>query len=86
VFSNAVDPGWVATRMGGPAAPDDLEEGYRTQAWLAAGDDPAALVSGKYFYHRRPRDADPAAYDTARQDELLEVCRRFSRVVLHAAS
>ena len=35
VFSNAVDPGWVPTRMGGPAAPDDLEEGYRTQVWLA---------------------------------------------------
>jgi NAD(P)-dependent dehydrogenase (short-subunit alcohol dehydrogenase family) len=24
VLSNAVDPGWVPTRMGGPDAPDDL--------------------------------------------------------------
>ena len=24
VFSNAVDPGWVPTKMGGPGAPDDL--------------------------------------------------------------
>src|SRR3954451_11637103 len=24
VLSNAVDPGWVPTRMGGPGAPDDL--------------------------------------------------------------
>jgi NAD(P)-dependent dehydrogenase (short-subunit alcohol dehydrogenase family) len=41
VFSNAVDPGWVPTRMGGPGAPDDLEDGYRTQVWLAVSDDPA---------------------------------------------
>ncbi|HEY1180097.1 MAG TPA: short-chain dehydrogenase, partial [Phytomonospora sp.] len=36
VLSNAVDPGWVPTRMGGPGAPDDLELGHRTQEWLAA--------------------------------------------------
>jgi NAD(P)-dependent dehydrogenase (short-subunit alcohol dehydrogenase family) len=84
VFSNAVDPGWVATRMGGPGAPDDLEEGYRTQAWLATSDDPAALVSGKYFYHRRPKEPDPAARDTARQDKLLDICRRLSGVALDA--
>ena len=24
VYSNAVDPGWGPTRMGGPGAPDDL--------------------------------------------------------------
>src|SRR5918992_3588848 len=27
VLSNAVDPGWVPTKMGGPDAPDDLEQG-----------------------------------------------------------
>src|SRR5262249_8288401 len=31
VRSNAVDPGWVPTRMGGPGAPDDLELGHLTQ-------------------------------------------------------
>jgi NAD(P)-dependent dehydrogenase (short-subunit alcohol dehydrogenase family) len=36
VLSNAVDPGWVPTKMGGPAASDDLEMGYLTQTWLAA--------------------------------------------------
>jgi NAD(P)-dependent dehydrogenase (short-subunit alcohol dehydrogenase family) len=45
VLSNAVDPGWVATKMGGPGAPDDFEEGYLTQTWLAASDDPAAAAS-----------------------------------------
>ena len=38
--SNAVDPGWVPTRMGGPGAPDDLVLGHRTQTWLAVSDDP----------------------------------------------
>jgi hypothetical protein len=31
VFSNAVDPGWVPTRMGGPGAPDELELGHVAQ-------------------------------------------------------
>jgi NAD(P)-dependent dehydrogenase (short-subunit alcohol dehydrogenase family) len=33
VLSNAVDPGWVPTKMGGPRAPDDLEMGRLTQTW-----------------------------------------------------
>jgi NAD(P)-dependent dehydrogenase (short-subunit alcohol dehydrogenase family) len=82
VFSNAVDPGWVPTRMGGPSAPDDLEDGCRTQVWLATSDDPAALVSGKYFHHLRPRQPDPATHDVARQEKLLEICQRFSGVPL----
>ncbi len=82
VLSNAVDPGWVATKMGGAGAPDDLESGVKTQAWLAASDDAEARVSGKYFYHQRPKDPDPAVYDTNRQDELLDLCRRFSGVDL----
>lgn len=84
VLSNAVDPGWVPTRMGGPSAPDDLEEGCRTQVWLAVGDDPAARVSGKYFHHLRPKQPDPATHDIARQEKLLDVCRRYSGVALDA--
>ena len=49
VLSNAVNPGWVPTKMGGPGAPDDLDEGARTQAWLATSDEAAARVSGRYF-------------------------------------
>jgi NAD(P)-dependent dehydrogenase (short-subunit alcohol dehydrogenase family) len=48
VFSNAVDPGWVPTRMGGPGAPDDLELGHLTQEWLATSEDPDARTSGSY--------------------------------------
>ena len=57
VFSNALEPGWVATKMGGPGAPDDLDAAPRTQVWLATSDDPAAMVSGQYFYHLQRRGA-----------------------------
>ena len=86
VFSNAVNPGWVATKMGGAGAPDDEDDGRRTQVWLAVSDDPEALVSGKYFHHLRPQTADPAVHEVARQDKLLAICRRFSGVALDAAS
>jgi NAD(P)-dependent dehydrogenase (short-subunit alcohol dehydrogenase family) len=43
-FSNAVDPGWVRTKM---SAPVDLDTGQRTQTWLAVSDEPAAMVSGR---------------------------------------
>jgi len=82
VFSNAVNPGWVATKMGGPGAPDDMDDGRRTQVWLAVSDDPGARVSGKYFHHLHPQAPDPAVHDPARQDRLLEICRRFSGVAL----
>lgn len=78
VNSNAVEPGWVATRMGGPGAPDDLQEGCETQAWLAAGEDPATDVSGRYFFHRRHRDPNPQSHDESLQDRLIEICERMS--------
>jgi len=80
VLSNAIEPGWVATKMGGPGAPDDLDAGPRTQVWLATSDDPEAKVSGKYFYHMRRRAADAAASDEATQERLLSECARLSGV------
>jgi NAD(P)-dependent dehydrogenase (short-subunit alcohol dehydrogenase family) len=80
VRSNAVDPGWVATRMGGRGAPDDLSQGVATQAWLAVGDDEAASGTGGYFYHRRPRAANPAAGDPSIQDGLLAACAALTGV------
>ena len=56
VLSNAVDPGWVPTKMGGPGATDDLEQGHLTQTWLAVSEDPAAKVSGGYWHHRKRTD------------------------------
>ncbi|MBP1852754.1 SDR family NAD(P)-dependent oxidoreductase [Rhizobium halophytocola] len=82
VLSNALEPGWVATRMGGAGAPDDLDEAHRTQAWLAASDDPAAQVSGQYFYHMAPLDPNPLAKDAVLQDQFLEICHRLTGVQL----
>jgi NAD(P)-dependent dehydrogenase (short-subunit alcohol dehydrogenase family) len=82
VLSNAVDPGWVPTKMGGPAAPDDLEEGHRTQTWLAVSDDPEAKVSGRYWHHRRRRAAAGEASDHQFQDELLDKLAEMTGVVL----
>jgi NAD(P)-dependent dehydrogenase (short-subunit alcohol dehydrogenase family) len=81
-LSNALEPGWVATKMGGRGATDDLDAAHRTQAWLAVSDDPAATVTGEYFYHMQLRTPSPATRDTARQEELLDACRRFSGVEL----
>ena len=82
VVANAVEPGWVPTKMGGPGAPDDLELGADTQAWLAVSDDPEALISGRVLHHRRPRDAHPAAGSTDVQDELLAACHSLTDVEL----
>jgi NAD(P)-dependent dehydrogenase (short-subunit alcohol dehydrogenase family) len=81
-FSNAMEPGWVATKMGGAHAPDDLDEGHRTQVWLAVSSDPAAEVTGQYFYHRKLREPNPAARDTSKQDQLIAACADFSGVKL----
>lgn len=69
VFSNAVDPGWVPTRMGGPGAPDDLQLGHLTQEWLATSDDTGARTSGGYWYHQRRLDPHPAVHDPGFQDQ-----------------
>jgi NAD(P)-dependent dehydrogenase (short-subunit alcohol dehydrogenase family) len=78
VFSNAVDPGWVPTRMGGPGAPDDLRLGHLTQEWLATSDDPEAQTSGGYWYHRRLTQPAPAVHDRQFQDDLLDALARFT--------
>ena len=70
VLTNAVDPGWVPTKMGGPGAPDDFEKGYLTQTWLAVSDDPTATVSGRYWHHRRPQTPAKEVSDARFQDQL----------------
>src|SRR4030095_1717305 len=55
-YTNAVDPGWVPTKMGGAGAPDNLEKGFETQVWLAVSNDPEARVSGYYFHHKKKKN------------------------------
>jgi NAD(P)-dependent dehydrogenase (short-subunit alcohol dehydrogenase family) len=82
VASNAVDPGWVPTRMGGRSAPYSLELGHRTQEWLATSNDPAALASGGYWYHQHLQAPHPAANDPRFQDALLSRLAEHTGVTL----
>jgi NAD(P)-dependent dehydrogenase (short-subunit alcohol dehydrogenase family) len=78
VLANALEPGWVATRMGGAGAPGDLSKAPVTQAWLAASNEPLALSSGEYFYHQRLRPPNPATRRQETQEALLAACARLS--------
>ena len=82
VLSNALEPGWVPTRMGGPGAPDDMDQAHRTQVWLAVSDAAEARVTGQYFYHLRRREVNPRARDPKVQDALIAACERLSGVRL----
>jgi hypothetical protein len=80
VFSNAVNPGWVPTKMGGKDAPDNLEKGAETQAWLAVSDDKEAKVSGRYFFHLKEKYFRPEAADPVVQEKFLILCEEISGV------
>lgn len=72
---NAVDPGWVATRMGGAGAPDDLSQGHVTQVRLALGEIPG---TGGYYHHQEPSRTNPAVHDTDLQDSFLARCAELT--------
>jgi NAD(P)-dependent dehydrogenase (short-subunit alcohol dehydrogenase family) len=82
VLSNALEPGWVPTNMGGPGAPDDMDQAHLTQAWLAAGHDAEAQVTETYFYHLKRKEPNPQAYDSALQERLIAICTEISGVGL----
>jgi NAD(P)-dependent dehydrogenase (short-subunit alcohol dehydrogenase family) len=80
VYANAVDPGWVPTKMGGTNAPDNLQKGAETQTWLAVSDNEEAKVSGRYFYHKKEKHYLPEASDSILQEKFLTMCERISGV------
>jgi NAD(P)-dependent dehydrogenase (short-subunit alcohol dehydrogenase family) len=82
ILSNAVDPGWAQSRMGGPDAPIDRFTGQRTQSWLAVSNDPAAMVSGHYWHQMRRHQPASDAMDTAYQDRLVAELAKLTGVEL----
>lgn len=80
VYSNAVDPGWVPTKMGGKGAPDDLKKGYETQVWLSTSNEAEAKVSGNYFHHQRVTQHNPEADDVPLQERFLSLCKEVTGV------
>lgn len=82
VLCNAVDPGWVRTKMGGRSAPVDLDTGQRTQSWLAVSMDPQAMVSGRYWHNLRQEQPADEVMDPGFQDELLARLQELTGVAL----
>lgn len=85
VLSNAVDPGWARTKMGGAGAPVDLDTGQRTQSWLAVSEEPSAMVSGQYWRHLRREQPARQAADPAFQDQLMAKLTELTGVSLAGA-
>ncbi len=71
VLSTTVDPGWIKTKLGGPDAWDEVDEGAETQVWLATSDDAAARVTGEYLKRHEIQAPNPLARDVEVQDGLL---------------
>jgi len=80
VYCNAVNPGWVPTKMGGRGAPDNLQKGYETQVWLAVSNDEKVKVSGRYFFHHKEKHHNPYADDIALQERFLNFCREMAGI------
>lgn len=82
VVSNALEPGWVATKMGGASAPDSLADAPLTQVWLASSMDKQALQSGGYYYHKKPQVVHPDATDLGIQQRFIDCCAKISGIRL----
>jgi NAD(P)-dependent dehydrogenase (short-subunit alcohol dehydrogenase family) len=82
VYANAVNPGWVPTKMGGPDAPDSFDSGYLTQTWLAVSEDKAAKVSGRYFYHQKEHRYNTEADDIQLQGKFLTLCEDITGIAI----
>ncbi|MBX2924380.1 MAG: SDR family NAD(P)-dependent oxidoreductase [Chitinophagaceae bacterium] len=80
VYANAVNPGWVPTKMGGAGAPDDLQKGYETQVWLATGNDEQAKVSDRYFFHQKAERSNPDADNILLQERFIALCEEITGV------
>jgi NAD(P)-dependent dehydrogenase (short-subunit alcohol dehydrogenase family) len=80
LYANALDPGWVPTKMGGQGAPDDLQKGYETQMWLAVSDERRAKVSGRYFHHQKETRYNPEADDVLLQERFLDLCEEMTGI------
>lgn len=80
VESNAVDPGWVPTKMGGQNAPGDIEATVRCFTMLALGEGDAEGKTGRYFYNSAATSCLKVADDEAAQDGLLKRLAEISGV------
>lgn len=78
ITTNAVDPGWIRTNMGGPNAPDPIDLGAETQVWLVTGDDPIVLTSGQLLKRRAVLAPNPEASDPDVRATLVDELERIT--------
>jgi NAD(P)-dependent dehydrogenase (short-subunit alcohol dehydrogenase family) len=83
VQSNALDPGWVPTKMGGSNASGSIDAAVQSYVWLAEGEDVGSQKSGQYVQPGK-RIGRPlnVSNDEQAQDRLLQVCADFTGVQL----
>ena len=82
VISNAVDPGWIKTNMGGPEAPDPVSLGAQTQVWLASSGDAGATASGRYMKRRKTQEPNPVVRNASARAALVAELERLTGVAL----
>jgi NAD(P)-dependent dehydrogenase (short-subunit alcohol dehydrogenase family) len=76
-FSNSMDPGWVATKMGGRGASGSWEESIATYEYLATG----VEESGGYWRPGRKRGSPVrVAGDEGKWDLLMRKCEEVTGV------
>lgn len=80
VVINAVDPGWVATKMGGKNAPDDLVKGIETQEWLAVSTEKTTYYSGGYWHHGQLLEPHKEVRNVAFQNALLNYLQKITGI------
>ncbi|MCF2501299.1 MULTISPECIES: SDR family NAD(P)-dependent oxidoreductase [Dyadobacter] len=82
IYANAVDPGWVPTKLGGTGAPDNLDKGFATQVWLAVSSDEQAKISGKYLHHQKPDRYLRQADQVVVQEKFLSFCQNLTSIAI----
>jgi len=76
VKSNSLDPGWVATKMGGKSAPGDINAAVDMYIELATKTE----ETGTYFSTRGARDPKVESRDVSRQDLYMEQCAQLTGI------
>jgi hypothetical protein len=84
VQSCSMDPGWIATKMGGSGAPGKSSTPAKAIADFAIGQSPIlGDKTGVYCTAEEPqriRTPHRGAIDTKKQDEFMRICEELSGV------
>ncbi|KAL1841751.1 hypothetical protein VTJ49DRAFT_6665 [Mycothermus thermophilus] len=76
----SVDPGWVATNMGGPSATGRIEDGVDSFVMLVLGQGQDRWTNGGYFANSREQRSSAVTDDENLQEQLLAELAKISGV------